>query len=73
MGAAVASADGVVAEVAADSGLLIGGLILGGEIALGLVVLAVAARLLGVTELDQARDQILGRLRVDRRSESPKS
>ena len=30
---------------------------------LGLIVLAVAARLLGITELDEVRAQILGRLR----------
>ena len=66
MGVAVAAADGMVAGVAAESGVLTAGLILGGEIALGLVVLAAAARLLGIAEFDRAREQILGRLRARR-------
>ena len=64
MGAAVAAADGAVADVAAQGGLATAGLLLGGEIALGLVVLAAAARLLGVAELDEVREQIAGRLRA---------
>ena len=66
MGAAVGAAEGLVAEIAADRGLLTAGLLLGGEIALGLAVLAAAARLLGIAELDEAREQILGRLRATR-------
>lgn len=64
MGAAVAAADGAVAGVAAQGGLPTAAVLLGGEIALGLVVLAAAARLLGVAELDEVREQILGRLRA---------
>lgn len=64
MGAAVAAADGAVAGVAAQGGLATAGVLLGGEIALGLVVLAAAARLLGVAELDEVREQIAGRLRA---------
>ena len=66
MGAAVGAVDGFVEELAAEGGLLIEALVLGGEIALGLIVLAVAARLLGITELDEVRAQILGRLRAAR-------
>ena len=62
MGAAVAAADGMAAGVAADRGLATAAVILGGEIALGLVVLTAAGRLLGVAELGEVRDQILGRL-----------
>ena len=62
MGAAVGAADGLAARVAADSGFVAAAAILGGEIALGLVVLAVAGRLLGVAELGEVREQILGRL-----------
>lgn len=62
MGAAVGAADGLAAAVAADSGFVAAAAILGGEIALGLVVLAVAGRLLGVAELGEVREQILGRL-----------
>ena len=61
MGAAVGVVEGMVAELAAEGGLLTEALVLGGEIALGLVVLAVAARLLGITELDEVRAQLLGR------------
>ena len=68
MGAAVGAADGLVGGLAADSGVVTAGLILGGEIALGLAVLAAAARLLGIAELDQVREEILGRLRGDRPS-----
>ena len=66
MGAAVGAVEGMVEELAAEGGLLIEALVLGGEIALGLVVLAVAARLLGITELDEVGAQILGRLRAAR-------
>lgn len=62
MGAAVGAADGMAAGVAADAGFVAAAAILGGEIALGLVVLAVAGRLLGVAELGEVREQILGRL-----------
>lgn len=62
MGAAVGAADGLAAGVAADAGFVTAAAILGGEIALGLVVLAVAGRLLGVAELGEVREQILGRL-----------
>ena len=64
MGAAVGVVEGMVEELAAKGGLLIEALVLGGEIALGLVVLAAAARLLGIAELDEVRAQILGRLAV---------
>ena len=66
MGAAVGAVEGMAEELAAEGGLLIEALVLGGEIALGLIVLAVAARLLGITELDEVRAQILGRLRAAR-------
>lgn len=62
MGAAVAAADGMAGGVAADSGFVAAAAILGGEIALGLVVLAAAGRLLGIAELAEVREQILGRL-----------
>lgn len=62
MGAAVGAVDGMAAGVTADSGFVAAAAILGGEIALGLVVLAVAGRLLGVAELGEVREQILGRL-----------
>lgn len=62
MGAAVGAADGLAAGVAADAGFVTAAAILGGEIALGLVVLGVAGRLLGVAELGEVRKQILGRL-----------
>lgn len=62
MGAAVGAADGMAAGLAADAGFVTAAAILGGEIALGLVVLAVAGRLLGVAELGEVREQILGRL-----------
>lgn len=62
MGAAVGAADGLAAGVAADAGFVTAAALLGGEIALGLVVLAVAGRLLGVAELGEVREQILGRL-----------
>lgn len=62
MGAAVGAVDGLAAGVAADAGFVTAAAILGGEIALGLVVLAVAGRLLGVAELGEVREQILGRL-----------
>ena len=61
MGAAVAAAEGMAGDLAAEGGLLIEALVLGGEIMLGLVVLAAAARLLGIAELDEVRSQILGR------------
>lgn len=64
MGAAVAAADGAAAGVAAQGGFATAAVLLGGEIALGLVVLAAAARLLGVAEIDEVREQILGRLRA---------
>ena len=66
MGAAVGAVEGVAADLAAEGGLLTAALVLGGEIALGLIVLAVAARLLGIAELDEVRAQILGRLRAAR-------
>ena len=66
MGAAVGAAEGMAAELAAEGGLLTAGLVLGGEIALGLVVLAAFARRLGITELDEVRAQILGRLGAGR-------
>ncbi len=62
MGAAVRAAEGAAGELAAEGGLLAAGLVLGVEIALGLVVLAAAGRLLGITELDEVRAQIFGRL-----------
>ncbi len=68
MGAAVAAVDGLVEDLAAEGGLLTAGLVLGGEIALGLVALAAAARLLGIAELDEVRAQILGRLPAGRPS-----
>ncbi len=61
MGAAVAAAEGMAGNLAAEGGLLIEALVLGGEIMLGLVVLTAAARLLGIAELDEVRAQILGR------------
>ena len=61
MGAAVGTAERLVGRLAAESGLLIEALVLGVEILLGLVVLAAAARLLGIAELDEVRAQILGR------------
>ena len=61
MGAAVAAAEGMAGDLAAEGGLLIEALVLGGEIMLGLVVLAAAARLLGIAELDEVRSQLLGR------------
>ncbi len=70
MGAAVAAAEGMAGEVAAAGGLLTAALVLGGEIALGLIVLAAAARLLGITELDEVRAQILGRLLAGRKAAS---
>lgn len=70
MGAAVAAAEGMAGEVAAAGGLLTAALVLGGEIALGLIVLAAAARLLGITELDEVRAQILGRLLEGRKAAS---
>lgn len=70
MGAAVAAAEGMAGEVAAAGGLLTAALVLGGEIALGLIVLAAAARLLGITELDEVRAQILGRLLERRKAAS---
>ena len=66
MGAAVGAVEGMVGGLAAEGGLLIEALVLGGEIAFGLIVLAVAARLLGVTELDEVRAQIVGRLLAGR-------
>ena len=63
MGAAVAAAVAMVGGVAADGGLVTAAAILAGEIALGLAVLAAAGRLLGIAELDEVREQILGRLR----------
>ena len=68
MGAAVAAAEGMAGDLAAEGGLLIEALVLGGEIMLGLVVLAAAARLLGITELDEVRAQVLGRLLAGRPS-----
>ena len=68
MGAAVAAAEGMAGDVAAEGGLLTAGLVLGGEIALGLIVLAAAARLLGIAELDEVRAQVLGRLLAGRPS-----
>ena len=70
MGAAVGAVERMVEELAAEGGLPIEALVLGGEIALGLIVLAVAARLLGITELDEVRAQILGRLRAGRKAAS---
>ena len=66
MGAAVGAAEGMVGEFGAAGGLLTAALVLGAEIALGLIVLAVCARLLGITELDEVRTQILGRLLAGR-------
>ena len=68
MGAAVAAAEGMAGDLAAEGGLLIEALVLGGEIMLGLVVLAAAARLLGIAELDEVRAQVLGRLLAGRPS-----
>ncbi len=68
MGAAVGAVESRVEAFAAEGGLLIEALVLGGEIALGLVVLATAARFLGIAELDEIRAQILGRLAFDRPS-----
>ena len=68
MGAAVGAAEGMAGEIGAAGGLLTAGLVLGGEIALGLIVLAAAARLLGITELDEVRAQIFGRLLAGRPS-----
>ena len=68
MGAAVGVAEGMATELAAEGGLLIEALVLGGEIALGLIVLAAAGRLLGIAELDEVRTQILGRLLARRPS-----
>ena len=62
MGVAVGAVESMVEALAAEGGFLIEALVLGGEIALGLVVLAAAARLLGISELDEIRAQILGRL-----------
>ena len=66
MGAVVGAAEGMFGEIAAEGGLLIASLILAGEIALGLVVLAAAGRLLGIAELDEIRGLILGRLLAGR-------
>lgn len=66
MGAVVGAAEGMVGGIAAEGGLLIASLILAGEIALGLVVLAAAGRLLGIAELDEVRGLILGRLLAGR-------
>ena len=68
MGAAVGAAEGMAADLAAGGGLPTAGLVLGGEIALGLIVLAAAGRLLGIAELDEVRTQILGRLLARRPS-----
>ncbi len=68
MGAAVGAAEGIAADLAAGGDLLTAGLVLGSEIALGLIVLAAAGRLLGITELDEVRAQILGRLLARRPS-----
>lgn len=68
MGAAVGAAEGMAGDLAAEAGVLTAGLVLGGEIALGLIVLAVTARLLGITELDEVRAQLLGRMRAGRPS-----
>ncbi len=67
MGAAVGAANHLVSGFAAESSLLTAGLILAGEIALGLVVLDAAARLLGLAELDEVRAQIFRRLAARRR------
>ena len=66
MGAAVGAAEGMAGDFAAEAGVLTAGLVLGGEIALGLIVLAVAGRLLGITELDEVGAQLVGRLRAGR-------
>ena len=66
MGAAVGAVEGLVGELAAEGGFLTAAFVLGGEIALGLLVLAAAARLLGIAELDEVRAQILGRLATRR-------
>ena len=68
MGAAVGAAEGMAGALAAEGGLPTAGLVLGAEIALGLVVLAATARLLGITELDEIRAQLLGRRRGGRPS-----
>ncbi len=70
MGAAVGAAEGIAAELAAEGGLLTAGIVLGGEIVVGLIVLAAAARLLGIAELDEVRAQILGRLLAGRKAAS---
>ena len=68
MGAAVGAAEGLAGELGAAGGLLTAALVLGGEIGLGLLVLAVVGRLLGITELDEVRAQVFGRLGAGRPS-----
>ena len=68
MGAAVGAAEGLVGELAAEGGFLTAAFVLGGEIALGLLVLAAAARIFGIAEIDEVRAQILGRLAARRPS-----